>query len=1361
MSDSRPWSNRLLLVAALLPVLLSTAWAFLTLSEKGRHENEARFSTLADDVTNHINERLQNCLDVLWGGRGLFLASESVTHDEFRNYVAALHLDVRHPEIRGIAFVQRVSPVELAGVFDEIRHEVPHADVSIIPPSAEAYAVVRFIEPLATNHQALGLDLYSRPLRQDALDTARDTGEAQLTAPLSLVQDPGGSTGFLLTVPVYEPGPTPTTVEERRARLRGWVDAPFTSADLLRNLPMLREQTGVQIRDVTDPQVTSLVGEAGLFTATPDDTTATRRFTFAGRTWEITLRAVSIHHHGNSRSWMALAIGLVLSVLLTALLTSLQTRRERAESTVARQSMALHHSEDRWRTAIETLNDGFWELDLRTGAMLVSRRWQEHLGYQDGEIAPTRDGWRELVHPDERTATAQALADHLAGRTPLLSYDVRMRHRDGTWHWVHVRGRVRQDDHGLPVQVLGSNSDITVAKRIAEQLAASEASYRAVVDHLSLVVFRCDTTGRITFLNPSWVDLTGTPIESALGQPLPSFFHPEDRPQAAALFLTHDSTRRGRIELRVLNRTRTYRWAEIELRRLADGGEGFTGTFTDVTRRKLADLSIRASEEKLRSLFELSPLGIALCRMDGSLLQVNQAYCDIIGYTAEECLRLTYWDITPQEHEAGEREQLRWLTDAGRYGPYQKTYRRKDGRLVPVLLNGILIRDINGTQLIWSFVEDITPRQAAEDALRHSRDAAESASRAKSEFLATMSHEIRTPMNGIIGMSRLLLGTTLNPEQREFTEIVRSSADNLLNLLNDILDLSKIEAGRLELEAIPFALRSTIDDVVGLMAGRIVERRLECVVDCDPTLEPRVVGDPVRLRQVLLNLVSNAVKFTRAGEVVVRVRCNGDGRMRFDISDTGIGIAPEVRQGLFTAFSQADSSTTRQYGGTGLGLAICKHLIDLMGGDISLESTPGVGSTFTVLLPLKRTADIAPTDPPLAGAVVLQHGSPAVREALANLAKYLGLDALTVSAPGDIMPAISELQAVVVLDGDQEGAGELVRELTTRQPTIPVVVMTRMPPAWDGRPGIIPLAKPVRTSRLADAVAQAQGRPRSVRPAALLTGAPPVRRGQTVLVVEDNPINERVAVAMLQRIGFDTVTAHNGVEALRAMERASDDKPFVLVLMDCQMPVMDGYTVTSEWRTRERSGALTGHLPIVALTANAFDADRQRCLAIGMDDFLAKPLQVEELMAVLARILPKDSPPLPDGSEVMTITPPMGSVVVFDPTPLRRLRSATGETSIIGEVAELFRVDATAQLTELHRLAADGDTVRLARAAHKFKGACLTVGLNACGGLAEVIDHLAVTGDLESARQALAELERQFPSALLRLEDVVGKKATE
>jgi two-component system, sensor histidine kinase and response regulator len=1363
MPASRPWPSRLLLIVALLPVLLATAWTFVVLGEEGRRETEARFATLADDITDRIRERLHTCRDVVWSGRGLFLASLEVGADEWRAYVTALRIGERYPGILGLGYTVWVPPGQEETALAAIRREVPGFQVRPAT-TPDGLALARYVEPLDSNRSVLGYNGFADPARRSAFEGARDHGMEHLSPPLALVQDPLGGSGFLLVVPLYRGG-DPQTIEERRTRLYGWVTAPFTVRDLLRNIPGLNDLAIMRLEDRTDAARPLAIG-TGMREAsdTMEGPEAKREILFAGRRWLVALQATPAFPDTTwSRSWNALSFGLLVALILGGLLSGLQMRRERAEATIARQSQALHHSEERWRTAIETIDDGFWEIDLRTGEQHVSPRWQEHLGYQAGEIPPHRDAWQSLIQAEDLKLLQRAIADHLAGHSPAIECEVRMRHRDGSWRWVRMRARARLDEQGLPLQILGSNTDITERKLIADRLAWSEANYRTVVDHISLAVFRCDAAGHLTFLNPAWRELTGVTVEEALGQPLMEYFHPEDRETMGGLISagTAQITMQGRRELRVLNRTRTYRWVEVEIRRPADGSDTRTGLLTDVTRRKLADLSIRASEEKLRSLFELSPIGIALCRMDGSLLQVNQAYCDIIGYSAEECLRLTSWDITPKEHAEREREQLQVLVDSGCYGPYQKTYRRKDGSLVPVVLNGILIRDINGTQLIWSFVEDVTPRIAAEDALRQSRDAAESASRAKSEFLATMSHEIRTPMNGIIGMSRLLLSTQLSSEQREFTEIVRSSADNLLNLLNDILDLSKIEAGRLELEAIPFDLRSIIDDVVGLMAGRIVERRLECVVDCDPDLEPRVIGDPVRLRQVLLNLVSNAVKFTRSGEVAVRVRSHGDGRMRFDVSDTGIGIAPEVRQGLFTAFAQADSTTTRQFGGTGLGLAICKHLVDLMGGEITLESTLGIGSTFTVLLPL-APANPRSTQPPstLAGHLVVQHASSAVREALVRLATYLGLEALPVADDEALTTALAGHghDTVALIDGDREHALDLVLTLIGRRPPVPVVVMTRSPQAWHERAHVVLLVKPVRTIRFAEAVAQAQGRGSLPRPGTAGVGMLPVRRHQTVLVVEDNATNQRVAVAMLDRLGFDTATAANGIEALAAMGRANADKtPYALVLMDCQMPVMDGYTATSEWRARERDGLADGRLPIVALTANAFDADRQRCLAVGMDGFIAKPLQPEELLATLAKVLP-GSAPLPDGDQVMTPTPPMGLAVVFDPAPLRRLRSATGDTGIMGEVASLFRTDATTQLADLRRIADCSDSARLARAAHKFKGACLTVGLNACAGLADAIDHFAGTGDLASARQALNELEQLFPAALATLSDAVNSK---
>jgi PAS domain S-box-containing protein len=514
------------ILGAALPVLLATGWAVLLLEAEARRTQEARFAAWCDGMAEQVHDRLQACRDVLWGVRGLFLASQEVTASEFSAYVAALRLPERYPAIRGIAYVVRVPPSEVPQVLAAIRAEVTEVAQArpAMPASRDEVALVRYITPAAGNLAALGYDLSADPTRRQALDQARDTGEAVLTARVRLVQDPSGDPGFLLILPVYRGGAIPETLAERRSRLIGWVDAPFTGRDLMQQLPVSPEHTGITITDVTDTAAAQVLGGIGL-TGSKPGISAVREVPFAGRRWRLELRANRPDLVG-AASWVALVVGLVVSGLLAALFTRLHARRELAESLAANQAAALHRSEDRWRIASDTINEGMWELDLASDVLRVSRRWQEHLGYQDAGLPATRAAWLDLLHPDDRAAWQESLADHLAGRTPVLQLEVRQRHRDGAWRWVHVRAQVRHDDHGLPLQVLGSCSDITERRLIADRLSASEAGYRAVVDHLSLVVFRADDTGRLTFLNRAWEDITGMSAAEALGQTLTTFFHP-------------------------------------------------------------------------------------------------------------------------------------------------------------------------------------------------------------------------------------------------------------------------------------------------------------------------------------------------------------------------------------------------------------------------------------------------------------------------------------------------------------------------------------------------------------------------------------------------------------------------------------------------------------------------------------------------------------------------------------------------------------------------------------------------------------------------------------------------------------------
>ncbi len=779
--------------------------------------------------------------------------------------------------------------------------------------------------------------------------------------------------------------------------------------------------------------------------------------------------------------------------------------------------------------------------------------------------------------------------------------------------------------------------------------------------------------------------------------------------------------------------------------------------------RKQAEARLRTSESRLQKILEHTPAVVSLLDSEGRHVLVNRAFEKMLGLSSADVVGRTVDEVLPPELAAALRETGEAVVRTGEPLEVEGQTVGADGETHTLLALKFPLPDADGRAVgVCTVATDITERKRAEAALLEAHAQAVENSRLKSEFVANMSHELRTPLNGVIGMTDLLLSTSLDAEQAEYAEMARRAGEALLGVISDVLDFSKIEAGKLELDEHGFDLRQVVDDSCAMTAEAAFTKGLELLVDVDAALAQELHGDAARLRQILTNLISNAVKFTESGEVVVRVFPEAAGQVRFEVSDTGIGIDEERKARLWEAFTQADSSTTRLYGGTGLGLTISRQLVERMGGRISVESELGRGSTFAFSLPLAISeSSVGSNKAALAGRSVLVVDDNATNRSILEVQLAgLGASVTTVSSGSEALVALRDAgdsgrpYDLALLDFDMPEMDGIT--LARRIQDEPSGARTRLVmltssggeriAAREAGAGTY-LTKPVRYDRLARALTDALATPPEPPPgpevlavADTLAPAASVR----LLVVEDNEVNQRVARAMLEQMGFRVDVAVDGLDGVGRWASEHYDA----VLMDCQMPQLDGYGATQRIRGLESGDR---HVPIIAMTANAMAGDRERCLASGMDDYLTKPIGRPELLEALDRWVGPHAAP-PAGEAVPAAA---GLTGLIDFTVLEELEDLDGVDVV--DLFSLYFSEAAEQLSELESSVACGEGLAVGQLAHKLKGSSGVMGAAYVAGVAAQLEATAKAGDLTSAAELLGELRNGLDTTRAALSERAAK----
>lgn len=1183
----------------------------------------------------------------------------------------------RHPELFALEWLPRIIHDERETTeffLDKLipgRRILAKTSSGDIAPSdiKPEYYPIFYVEPLSSQLHSLGFDLSTVPSAFAAMEKAKVKGKVQLSGPISLIEDKQLQIGISMFYPIFNDVNSDTS----NADLRGYISGVFRLKDIVKQATT----SGAYDFDFSLYDITGGTTLLALFhSSEPTSSNYKDHFDYqytlsniADRQWQV--RASITPNNSsmplNSSALITLVVGLFITTI-AVIYAHLIVRRNDA---IARQ---ISDKTNELNSALVELQNQKYALDqhaivavtdLKGTITYVNEKFCEISGYSKEELLgqnhrmlnsghhPTKF-WREMFETVKKEGTWHGEICNIA--------------KSGQLYWVGTTISSLKDESGRPHSYIAIRTDITGAKQASDILLDYSRQLELILRSTGVGTWDWDLqTGHVA-INERWAEIIGysskeiAPITVNTWQ---TYTHPDDFLECQKQLRAHWYGDADSYQTKFRMRHKSGAWVWVlsngrVVERDADNNPTrMLGTHLDISESEQQSNKLRESLSLVEATLEATNSGILVTDEKGKLLRANKQLYRLWG--------LKFTDI----HQVDDREFMRSLTsqlidtEQARMRvralyktpdiEAKETLQFNDGRVfervsLPMWIDGEVVGRV------WSFT-DITESYQIQHELTEAKQLAERASATKSEFLANMSHEIRTPMNGVLGMLNLLKNTNLNEEQSHKLKLATSSAENLLTILNDILDFSKVDAGKLELEQLDFNPSRLLGDLCETMALKANEKRLELILDIRELPLNFVKGDPSRLRQILTNLVGNAIKFTAQGEIVVCAKMHAEGdkwRLICSVSDTGIGISQTSQSRLFSAFTQADASTTRHFGGTGLGLAICKQLCQLMHGDIALSSTEGKGSTFTFNLLLEASEHRPLTLPPLDREkinILIVDDNKTNREVITGQLESWEIRCVAVSSAKEALAALHAALDTIpftlaILDMqmpgiDGEELGKMIRKEQNFD-TLKLVMMTSMGQFGDsqrfadvGFNAYFP--KPVTADDLFKAVGllstykQDQSDPPIITKHMIAEIVKPhssderqsLNLSTRVLLVEDNMVNQIVASKMLSQLGLTCSIANNGVEALKQLQ--TEELGYDLILMDCQMPQMDGFETTTAIRAGV-AGKDNIDVTIIAMTANAMQGDKKRCIEAGMNDYISKPINVDTLRRTLLNWIPETQP---------------------------------------------------------------------------------------------------------------------------------------